>query len=361
MLKELFKLTLKSIRHRQTRSWLTIVGVVIGVMLVSVILSLGSGLQSAVGKTLQMFGSDLVMVFPGEESNPLVGFIGNQKFREKDLLGLEKIPGVDFVMPVEVRMMNVEYKGEKKSAMFHATSWDKKKKIFNNTQGITLELGNWPRDNQVNEVVLGHFAANNLFKDKVNIGDEIILKSKRMKVVGTISKIGNQTDDNLIHLSIDIFRRLTGTRQIAGAALVKVDSGVNTNIIARRIKTSLNKQEVVKDFTVVTPEKVGSLVSDVLDIVELSFIFIAFISLLVGAVGITNTMYTSVLERTKQIGVMKAIGASSDMILSLFLIESGVIGLVGGLIGIILGVFIAFLVGLAAGDLGIGGLFSFAA
>jgi len=361
MLKNFFILTLKGIRYRPTRSWLTIVGVVIGVMLVVVILSLGSGIQGAVSRTLQMFGSDLVIIYPGEETNPLAGLVGGQKFREKDLLNLENIPGVEFVLPIEAMVMTVEYKGEKKSIMIQAADWDKMIKVLDMSQGVELESGRWPRDDHSNEIVLGHLAARSLFKNKIKLGDDLILKSKRMNIVGVMSEIGNQTDDNSMHVSMDIFRAISGTRQVAGSALVKVVSGANANLVAKQIKFELNKQEVIRDFSVITPEKASLLVGNVLGIVELAFIFIAFISLLVGAVGIMNTMYTSVLERTKQIGIMKAIGASSDAILSLFLIESGMIGLVGGLIGIILGIFIAYLVGLAAGDMGIGGLFSFAA
>ncbi len=360
MLKHFFTLTLKGIRYRPVRSWLTILGVVIAVMLVVVILSLGSGIQSAVGKTLQQFGSDLIIIFPGEETNPLIGIFGGQKFRERDLLALEKIKGIEFVVPREIARMNIEYKGEKKSVMVHAASWEKMTKIFALSQGVNLETGIWPKDDRDREVVLGALVSSGLFKNKIRAGDDIILKSKKMNVSGTISGIGQQLDDNLMFVSLDVFRALTGTRGSAVSAFVKVVPGANVALVERQIKSELNKQEVVRDFAVITPEKANLLVGSVLTIVELAFIFIALISLLVGAVGIMNTMYTSVLERTKQIGIMKAIGASSDAILSLFLIESGMIGFVGGIFGIILGVFIAFLVGLAAGDIGVDGLFSFA-
>ena len=360
MLKNFFILTLKNIRYRPTRSWLTIMGVIIGVMLVTIILSLGSGIQSAISKTLQQFGSDLIIIFPGEETNPLVGLLGGQKFRERDLLALEKIKGIEFVVPREITMMNIEYNGEKKSTMIHAASWEKMTKIFALSKGVKLKTGNWPEDDESNEVVLGSLASSDLFKNKVRVGDYITLKSKRMKVSGTISGIGKQIDDNIIFISLDVFRKLTGTKQSAVSAFVKVVPGANVSLIERQIKYELNKQDVVRDFAVITPQKANLLVGKVLAIVELAFIFIALISLLVGAVGIMNTMYTSVVERTKQIGIMKAIGASNNAIMSLFLIESGMIGLIGGVLGIILGVFSAYLISLAASGMGIDGLFSFA-
>jgi putative ABC transport system permease protein len=361
MLRNFILLILKGIRYRPIRSWLTILSVVIGVMLVVIILSLGSGIQNAVSKQLQMFGSDLVIIFPGKETNPLVGFLGNQKFREKDLFELKNIPGVEFVIPMEVAMMNIEYKGEKKSSMIHAAPWKNMKTILENSQGVRLETGRWPNSDQTNETVLGYLSAKSLFKNRVRLGDEMIIKSKRMKVVGTMSEIGNQMDDNAVYVSMDIFRTLTGTADGAGSAFVKILPGADVGLVSKQIKFQLNKQEVVRDFSVITPEKADRLVGSVLSIIELVLVIIALISLLVGAVGIMNTMYTSVLERTKQIGIMKAVGASNDAILSIFLIESGLIGMIGGILGIILGIFIAYIIGIISAKAGIGNLFSFQA
>ena len=142
---------------------------------------------------------------------------------------------------------------------------------------------------------------------------------------------------------------------------MKIRSGANIDLVAQQVKYQLSKQEVVRDFSVLTPAKANRIVGNVLSIVEFFLIAIAFVSLAVGAVGIMNTMYTSVLERTKQIGIMKAVGASSDKILSLFLIESGIIGLVGGVIGIALGIFLSYVISLIVARLGVNGLFSLVA
>lgn len=339
---------------------MTVLGIVIGIMLVVVILSLGSGIKNAISQTMQMMGSDLIIIFPGKETNPLLGFVGNQKFRERDLMALADIEGVRFVVPMEVAMLNVEYKGEKEPIMVHGAPWEGMIETFEESQGLKIEEGRWPSGEWANEVVLGYLSFHKTFKNKVRIGDDIIIKSKRMKVVGTISEVGNQADDNSIYMSLDIFRDITGLRAGAGSALVKVHPDADINLISRQIKFQLSKQEVVPDFAVITPEKADRIVGSVLSIVELGLIMIALISLVVGAVGIMNTMYTSVLERTKQIGIMKAIGASSDAILSLFLIESGMIGMVGGILGVIFGIILAYIIGIIAGTFGIGGMFSFA-
>lgn len=355
-----FSLTLKGLRHRPTRSWLTILGVVIGIMLVVMILVLGNGIQNTISNQLQMFGSNVVILFPGKETNPFASFVGNQKFRESDILALQSIGEVEFVMPMDVRILNVEFQGEKKSIMAHAAPWKEMRTILESSQGVKLESGRWPASDEVGEVVLGFQIANNLFSHPVRLGDEIVLKSKRMIIVGTISEIGNQMDDNVIYVSKDIFQQLTGSRGTAGSAMIQIKPGADINLASERIRYELSKQDTVEDYSVITPAKAGKLVGGIINVVELGLMAIAFISLIVGGVGIMNTMYASVLERTKQIGIMKAIGATDESILSLFLIESGMIGLVGGIFGTIIGIGMAGLIGIAGLYVGVPGLFSFA-
>jgi len=360
MIKDFFILTMKALRHRPVRSWLTVIGVVIGVMLVVTILSLGSGIKGMVSKMLQMFGSDYAIVFPGKETNPFASMVGGERFRESDLLNLEKILGVDYVVPMDVATVNIEFQGEKQTVMAHGGPWSGIKGLFESSKGIKLEKGSWPSNDDSGGVVVGYLVANKMFKSDIGIGDDIILKAKRMKVSGIISKIGVQEDDNSLYVSLKDLHMLTNSKPGAISAMVKILPGADINLISKQIKSELSNQSVVRDFAVLTPEKIDRLTGNILSIIELVFMAIGLISLVVGAVGIMNSTYTSVLERTKQIGIMKAIGASDEAILSLFLIESGMIGLVGGFFGILLGIVFAFLIGLAASYLGFSGLFSFA-
>ena len=341
------------------RSWLTILGIVIGIMLVVIILALSSGIKSTIAGALQTFGSDLIIIFPGKENNPIVGFLAGQKFKEKNLSDLEKINGVKFAVPMGIGNLNIEYRGEVKSTMVHAANWKKYVEVLESSQGIKLEKGRWPENDAVSETVLGHLVAKTLFKKEVSAGDEVIIKSKRFKVVGILSEIGEQMLDNVIFISLDMLGNLTDSRG-ASSALVKAAPGADINLVAEQVKFQLSKQEVVRDFSVLTADKADRLIDNVLSIFESVLMIIALVSLVVGAVGIMNTMYTSVLEKTRQIGVMKAIGASDETILSLFLIESGFLGLMGGVLGILLGVFSAYLIGEIVANLGIRGLFTFA-
>jgi putative ABC transport system permease protein len=232
--------------------------------------------------------------------------------------------------------------------------------VFEESRGAKMADGAWPADEDGNDVVLGYLAANSLFKNKVRVGDEIVLQSKRFRVAGVIEKMGEQTDDNSFYMSWNTFHLVSGTKPGVLTLFIRTQAGENIDLVARQIRFELEKQKEVEDFTILTPSKTTQIVGSIVGLVELVLVIIAFVSLIVGAVGIMNTMYTSVLERTKQIGIMKAIGASRDAIMSLFLIESGIIGLVGGVFGIVLGLFVSYCIGLVAAQYGAPGLFSFA-
>jgi putative ABC transport system permease protein len=226
--------------------------------------------------------------------------------------------------------------------------------------GVAIADGVWPKDENSNEIMLGYLAANELFKNKIQAGDEVVIQSKRLRVAGVFETMGNRDDDNSFYMSWDLFHLTSGIKPGAMTAIIRMEPGYNIDLIARQIRFELQKQNEVEEFTILTPVKTTAIVGNIIGVVELVLVIIALVSLLVGAVGIMNTMYTSVLERTKQIGIMKAVGASRDAIMSLFLIESGIIGLVGGFLGIVLGLLVGYGIGLVAASYGAPGLFSFA-
>jgi putative ABC transport system permease protein len=360
MLKNFIFLILKSIRHRPIRSWLTVLGVIIGVMVVVTIMSLGTGIQNVISKQLNQFGNDLIIIFPGKLTESMAGFIGGMRFRDADLLNLKKIPGITTIALADIATFTVEFQGEKKSNTTHGMTWAGTKEIFEQSQGFKLAAGDFPRDDNVPEAVVGDYVANEMFKKKMGVGDEVIIKSKRFKIIGILGKTGNKEDDSSVFMSLNNQRMLTGNYAGVMMAMVRVDPRYDKEIIAEEIKFELSKQSVVEDFTVITPAKIARLAGDLLSVVELFLITLALVSLAVGAVGIMNTMYTAILERTKHIGIMKAIGASSLSILLLFLIEAGVIGIIGGLMGIAFGILLSFLLSLGFASLGVQGMFSFA-
>jgi putative ABC transport system permease protein len=358
MLKEFFVLTFKGISHRPVRSWLTVLGIVIGIMLVVVIFTLSAGVKNAIGKQLQQFGNNLLIILPGKETGILTGIFGGQKFKFDDIIDLENISGVKLALPVDAGTLNADFDGEKKAVFIHSSRLDRLRAIFEGSRGVKMWRGDWPKDERSNELVLGYLAGNSLYKKDVKVGDEIIVQSKIFRVAGILELMGDKNDDNSFYMSWEIFHLISGTKPGVMSAIVAVLPGQDINLMARQIRFQLEKQNEVNEFTILTPGKTNQIIDGILKSVEFILIVIALVSLVVGAVGIMNTLYTSVLERTKQIGIMKAVGASNDAIMSLFLIESGIIGLVGGIVGILSGLFLSYVIGFLAEKSGFPGLFS---
>jgi putative ABC transport system permease protein len=153
----------------------------------------------------------------------------------------------------------------------------------------------------------------------------------------------------MIGLDMNIFKSVTGERKGAKQAMAKVKAGYSPDVVAEKIKSNLNQnrkrqigqKQADSSYTVMTSEKTASIVGNVMGLIQAVIIGFASIAIIVGGIGIMNTMYTSVRERTKEIGIMKAVGAKNKTITTIFLIESGIFGMLGGVGGTLLGIILA--------------------
>ena len=172
-----------------------------------------------------------------------------------------------------------------------------------------------------------------------------MINGKKFRVVGTLERIGNPDDDQAFIIPLETARNLFDEPDNLMVIMANLKPGFDASEVAENIKKAMRRDRDQKkgeeDFSVQTSEQLKETVGDVLNLVQGVLVVIAGISLLVGGIGIMNTMYTSVLERTRDIGVMKAIGARNINIMWIFLIESGIIGLVGGAIGCAIGIAIS--------------------
>jgi len=161
------------------------------------------------------------------------------------------------------------------------------------------------------------------------------------KVVTILSSLGDPTNDKSVYMFMHDFEKISNKTDI-DEIIVQIDPGVDIKDVAARtekkLRSSRGETEKTQTFQVSTPEELLATIGTILNIITAFLIGVAAISLLVGAIGIANTMYTSVLERTKEIGVMKAVGAQNKDILMIFLIESGLLGFMGGVVGVVLGI-----------------------
>jgi putative ABC transport system permease protein len=261
---------------------------------------------------------------------------------EKDLKIIEGVNGVDIATAYFMNSLEAEYKSQIKNAVIFGIDPVKYPKLFSQT--YTIEFGRDFKAGDKTKVVLGYNAANKDFNKKIAIGNKITIAEETFEVIGILKKIGSPPDDSSIIMPINSLRTLTGEKEEVSGIFAKIKTGEDVNKVAAEIEKELKKEKGEKlsekpiSFEVRTSEQLLNSFGDILGVIQAVLVGIAGISLLVGGIGIANTMYTSVLERTKEIGTMKAVGAKNSDILILFLIESGMLGLIGGLIGIGIGI-----------------------
>lgn len=350
MISDYFVLALKTLGHRQLRSWLTVLGIVIGIMAVVALISLGQGLQSAINEQFSAVGTNRVVVQPGGLSfGPPTPGLGTAKITEHDLNLIKKIDGVEDLAGFILNPGKVEFNDKVKFGfIFGVPPEQEKRKLFG--ERLEVSSGKNFKLSDRNKAIVGYDLATKetVFGKKIEIGDKIFVEDKSFDVIGVRKKLGDPGSDNSVIIPIETFRDIFGLEDEFSIINIEVSKTSTPDELAEDIKKEMRKDRNLKegeeDFQVQTSAELISSFNTILDIVQAVIIGIAAVSLVVGGVGIMNTMYTSVLERTKDIGIMKAVGAKDSDIMILFLIESGILGLVGGIIGVLIGIGIGKLV-----------------
>ncbi len=355
--KDSFKFALNNLTTRGLRSWLTIIGIIIGVAAIVAIVSVGQGLQGTIQNQLSSLGSDIIYVLPGSSleysfMQSLAPEPGN--LTEKDLKLIKIVEGVLYVAPEIVGMVDMEYSGNTKNLYLLGTdeNW---KKVRESSAG--LESGRFLMKGDKNVVVLGNKIATDAFDKPIYIGSQIKIEGDSFRVIGILEEFGGMAgmgEDSYIFVSLEDAKEYSsfGSNEEEYYAMeVRVESE-RTEEIAEKIKQQLMISRHVNEeninFGIMTPKMISSIVSNILNAINLFLYGIAAISLLVGAVGIANTMFTSVTERTRQIGILKALGMTNKGVMNLFLVESALIGFVGGILGLFIGFVISGIIGQAA-------------
>jgi len=341
MLEEYFKMAIKNLRTRPLRSWLTILGIVMGIFLVMSMISLSEGLKQTVLTHLSAMGKDIILVIPGDISNILTSLIGGVNLTDDDLKAIEKTKGVEAVIPNVYKGEVMKYQGTSKNVILVGIDWRNYLKIYQEDLGFSLSEGDWPVGGR-REIVVGSLVPQNVFPG-LKIGTQAKIGGIQFEIVGILKSRGSRQDDSMVAIDLDIFREITGETKGAPEAAVKVENGFSPVEVAKNIKNNLTEiskrriGETTPSFSVLTNEEVSGIVGNIMGVVQVAVVGFASIAIIVGGIGIMNTMYTSIRERTREIGILKAVGAKNSTITIIFLIESGIIGLVGGAGGVVLG------------------------
>ncbi len=341
-MKDYFSLALNNLKRRKLRSWLTMIGIFIGIAAVVGLISLGQGLQNAITEQFEQLGKDKIIIMSGVFAQPGAVTTESLILTEKDLEFIREIRGVEDVGGYVTKYSQVEFKDEKK-IVYAAGIAVEDIELWQDFDFFKMEEGREFEEGEKFKAVVGY---NNVYGDlwekSMKLGSTIEIEGHEFKIVGVMEKTGDPSDDNAVYIPKDTLREIFNVPEEETMMVVKTFSGFEPNDVANEIKRKLRKfrdeKEGQETFSVSTSEQLLESFSNIFGIVQAVLIGIAGISLVVGGIGIMNTMYTAVLERTKEIGTMKAVGAKNSDILLIFLFEAGLLGLVGGAIGIIIGI-----------------------
>lgn len=358
-LKKSFKLALNILLHSKLRSWLTIIGIVIGVAAIVAIVSIGEGAQVNVQERLSGLGADLITVKPGFEraSGGFRGGFGGgggggagsnvrstgsivtqrKNLTDKDLRIIKSTEGVSFVNGIVSEKANVFYLAESASVSVQGVD----PLAWSNIASTELESGRYLNPSDTNAIVIGSRVSKTTFKQPLVLNRDIQIEGRLFKVVGILKESGG--DDNRIIMPIEQAREIlenAGREKYDSITIKASNVDLVDQIVAEidsKLMISRHVTAKTKDYSVTSSKATQERIQSVTQTFTVFLAAIAAVSLLVGAVGIANTMFTSVLEKTKEIGIMKAIGARNFDIMMIFLLNSGLVGLVGGALGIGLG------------------------
>ncbi|MBI2546057.1 ABC transporter permease [Candidatus Woesearchaeota archaeon] len=349
MLKDYFIYSVRNLRHRGLRSWLTMIGIFIGIAAVVSLIGLGEGLRIAIMSQFGFLGPDVLAVQASGlalAGPPGTGVV--EPLSDKLADKIEKVNGVEAAFNRYIESATVEFNDRQSVGIAGSVPEGEAKKILETMVNLKAEDGRLLKDADSRKAVLGNnFGGDDKFGKGIRAGDRILINGADFEVIGILEKKGSFIFDNVVLMNEQVMFDVIGNKkEEVDVIAVKIDGTGRINEAKESIEKLLRKERDVKkgeeNFVVQSPQQVLEALNSTLFAVQLFVYIIAAISLAVGGIGIMNTMYTSVLERGKEIGIMKSIGAKNSAIFTIFFIESGLLGIVGGIIGIILGMAFAF-------------------
>lgn len=351
----------KGLNTHRTRSTLTMLGIVIGVTAIILIVSLGEGAQALILGEVQSIGAKTIAIVPGREPKGPSDFISTftDSLKEKDIDALSRptnAPHITKIMPIVFGSQSASYAGETyRPTIYGATP------LFGAIYNIEPEAGRLFTDDEVrgyaDVAVIGAKVAEELFDNEEALGKRIKIKEKNFRVIGVLGAAGQSLFLNFDTAAIVPYT--TAQQYIFGIKyfhriVVEADAEENVAATIEDVKATLRASHNIDDpakddFFLETQADAMETVGTITNVLTLFLAAVAAISLVVGGVGIMNIMLVSVTERTKEIGLRKAVGAKDSDIMLQFLLEAVILTVLGGLIGIALGAFFSFAISLVLG------------
>lgn len=343
----LAKSALEDFKRNKVRTALTSLGILIGVMSVVLLIALGLGLKNYISEQFESMGANLVIVMPGSgfsSTSGGAGFVGGVNFDEKDVNSLKRIKGAKYIVPMFMKTVGVDAGGEKKMAYIMGVS-DDYFGLMNKdpSSGEYFTKADVAAGTKV--AVLGYKLAEELFTDPSDaVGKTVRFEGLRVKVIGVMEKTGDPQQDSGVTMPYRTTYGSINPDKTFWSIYIGVESKDEVEVVKSEAKTALLERYKEDDFSVTEQSEILSTVNQIFGIINTVLIAIGSISLLVGGIGIMNIMYATVTERTKEIGIRRAVGATQKDILIQFLTESLILSVFGGITGLILASLIVLIV-----------------
>tara|TARA_Y100000310_G_scaffold69026_1_gene64375 strand:+ start:3522 stop:4748 length:1227 start_codon:yes stop_codon:yes gene_type:complete len=349
MLQDYFKIAYRNLWQKKTRSLLTVIGIFLAILTIFVLVSLSLGLKGFVDEQFELLGTDKFFVQPKGSVGGLGLPSGAVELTMDDVEIVEKVGGIDGVTYLAFENGKIEFKDEPARYYFIIgipNDDEKKGELFFEAVNLDVDEGRMLKEGDRKKILIGYnYKYRNLFSKSVVSGNKLEINDIEFEVVGVLEAIGNPSDDQQVYIPFEDLKEIFGSGDRVDIIWTQIEKSADIEEVAERTEKKLkqfrNVDDKTIDFSVETPKEMIAVFNNILNILLAFLVGIGSISIIVGGIGIANTMYTSVLERNKEIGTMKAIGARNSDILLIFVIESGVLGLVGGLLGLLAGIGIA--------------------
>ena len=326
---ELFKLAIRNTKRRGKRTWLTMIGVVIGVTAIISLVALGQGLEQAIVQEFEELGANYIFVSPS-----------GGDLKDSDIQVVERARGTDQVVGFYSRQEPVKFRGDQEFIEVYGVPGEQFTQ-FKQSQGITIEDGRELRSTDSTNIIAGPDFKDGLFERNAGIRSQVNVEGNQFRIIGFLGESGDPGFQDSIIMDLDRIREIYDLDDELTGISASLQPGFEAEEVQENIEEEMrrdrNLQEGDEDFSTLTPDDILDALQNILGVVQGIVIGIASIALFVGGIGIMNTTYMSITERTQEIGVMKAIGAKKRHISALFLFEAGIIGAIGSLIGLILG------------------------
>lgn len=344
MIKDYLRIAFQALSRRKVRSYLTLLGIFIGIAAVVSLISLGAGLKLAVANQFNILGAERITVqAKGIQFGPPGSNVANP-LTESDLDIISRTNGVEIAAGRLIQSTPVIV--DRKTYTTYVGSIPKdtdEKDWINEVSNLDIEFGRELKSTDNHRITIGNdYHTKEAFGKNLNLGDSIEIQGIDFEIIGIHERKGAFTTDGIIVMNEEVLRELFGIPDKYSIIVAKAANLDEIDEVVENIEKELRRDRSQKigkeDFQVSTSRQSLESISQTLDIVTILLSGIAAISLVVGGIGIMNTMYTSVLERKPDIGIMKAIGARNRDIFLIFFFESGMLGLAGGIIGVILGI-----------------------